>query len=322
MRRSFFAAVLVAFFTLPFSAAAQNRVALLTDINGTVEVSRAGSQTFAPAEWGTQLFEGDRIRTAENARTALLFANGNMLSLEGNASMTVSASSIASPALSGPVRELDGELLAVASDVMLHRAGEGEIAVLGGLRNAPSSEALQAVYPVNTLIARVAPTFSWTAVDGFDVYTVKVQSAGSTVWSGTTDEAQLAYPASAPALQPGVTYYWQVEAEDMLDIVSSPLYSFEIADEETAASVEANQTRIRTMFDGQTDSSEFWYVLGTYYAGQDLLGDAVLAFNRIAAQHPQSASVHRILGGLYSQTGQKDAAIHALQKAVTLSQKD
>lgn len=322
MRRFLLAALLVALFSLSHSATAQNRVALLTDINGTVEVARAGSQSFAPAEWGTQLFEGDRIRTAENARTALLFSNGNMLSLEGNASMTVSASSIASPALSGPVRELDGELLAVASDVMLHRAGEGEIAVLGGLRNAPSGEALNAVYPVNTLIASTAPTFSWGAVEGFDVYTVKVQSAGSTVWSGTTDEAEIAYPASAPTLEPGVTYYWQVEAEDMLDIVSSPLYSFEIADAATAASVDANQSRIQSMFDGQSGSSEYWYVLGTYYAGQDLLGDAVLAFNRIAEQHPQSASVHRILGGLYNQTGQKDAAIQALQKAVSLSQKD
>ncbi len=322
MRHFLFATLLVAVLALPSTSAAQNRVALLTDINGTVEVARAGSQSFAPAEWGTQLFEGDRIRTAENARTALLFANGNMLSLEGNASMTVSASSIASPALSGPVRELDGELLAVASDVMLHRAGEGEIAVLGGLRNAPSSEALQAAYPVNTLIANAAPTFSWTAVEGFERYTVKVQSAGATIWSGTSDASELQYPADAPALQAGITYYWQVEAEDMLDVVTSPLYSFEIADDETAASVEANRTRIQSMFDGQTGSSEYWYVLGTYYAGQDLLGDAVLAFNRIATQHPGSASIHRILGGLYTRTGQKDAAIHALQNAVSLAQKD
>ncbi|MEQ9104337.1 MAG: tetratricopeptide repeat protein [Rhodothermales bacterium] len=322
MRHFLFATFLVVLLALPASSSAQNRVALLTDINGTVEVARAGSQSFAPAEWGTQLFEGDRIRTAENARTALLFANGNMLSLEGNASMTVSASSIASPALSGPVRELDGELLAVASDVMLHRAGEGEIAVLGGLRNAPSSEALQAAYPVNTLIPNAVPTFSWTAVDGFDLYTIKVQSAGTTIWSGATDASELQYPATAPALVSGVSYYWQVEAEDMLDVVSSPLYSFEVADDETAASVEANRARIQSMFHGQTESSEFWYVLGTYYAGQDLLGDAVIAFNRIATQHPQSASVHRILGRLYSQTGQKDAAIQALQKAVSLSQKD
>lgn len=322
MRRIYFVTLLVAVLALPATSFAQNRVALLTDINGTVEVARAGSQSFAPAEWGTQLFEGDRIRTAENARTALLFANGNMLSLEGNASMTVSASSIASPALSGPVRELDGELLAVASDVMLHRAGEGEIAVLGGLRNSATSDALQAAYPVNTLIPNAQPTFLWTAVDGFDLYTVKVQSAGGTIWSGTTDVAEITWPNSAPALEPGVTYYWQVEAEDMLDVVASPLYSFEIASEETAASIQSSRARIESMFDGQTDSSEYWYVLGTYYAGQDLLGDAVIAFNRIATQHPQSASVHRILGGLYSQTGQKDAAIQALQKAVNLSQKD
>ncbi len=90
--------------------------ALVTDIKGTVEVSRTGETTFRAADWGSQLFEGDRVRTGPDSETSLLFASGNIVSLDGGSTMTISAATTSAPSLSGPVREARGDLLAAVSD--------------------------------------------------------------------------------------------------------------------------------------------------------------------------------------------------------------
>jgi|GEM_PF-736161 len=317
MKRHFLAFLLV--FVLAAPAVAQNRVALMTDIKGTVEIARSGSADFRSADWGTQLFEGDRIRTGAASATSLLFSNGNMLSLEDNSAMTVTNSSNETTSLSGSMREVGGELLAAASDLSLHRAGEGEIAVLGGLRSGGSASALTAAYPVNTRIAATNPTFNWQAVDSFDEYNVIVRTTDGQVWSGTTDGTSIAYPADAPALVPGTTYFWHVEAEDMLDVISSEITSFEVLTAEERKQVEAGMSEIEGMFGADNRSGEFHYLTGSLMVRHGMLGDAINAFRWIADQHPESASAHRILGGLYSEIGQKDQAIRALQKAVALT---
>ncbi|PIQ62460.1 MAG: hypothetical protein COV99_05750 [Bacteroidetes bacterium CG12_big_fil_rev_8_21_14_0_65_60_17] len=304
---------------LPGALHAQDRVALMTDIKGTVEVARAGEATFKPADWGSQLFEGDQVRTGADSKTALLFANGNMVSLDGGSTMTISATTTDAPSLSGPVREVGGDLLAAASDLALHRAGEGEIAVLGGLRSGGGTSALRTLAPVNTRIAVNAPTFSWSATDDFDSYRVTVSTSNGEVFSGDTDGTSWTWPAHAPELTAGTTYFWRVEADNMLDTVASPLASFVLLPTDERRAVEHSLADIENLFSGGTDNQAD-YLLGSVYVKHGLLADAISIFSGIAERNPQSAAAHRILGSLYADAGMKDEAIQSLQRAVAASE--
>jgi len=302
------------------AASAQDRVALMTDIKGTVEVARAGETAFRAADWGSQLFEGDRVRTGADSETSLLFANGNMVSLDGGSTMTISAAATSTPTLSGPVREVGGDLLAAASDLALHRAGEGEIAVLGGLRSGSADTVLRTLAPVNTRIADTVPVFTWAAQDGFDSYRITVSSAEGVVLEAETGEATWTWPDSAPKLERGTTYFWRVEADDMLDTVASPLASFVVLTEEEHRALDAARTDLENLFEG-LDNGEAAYLLGSVYARHGLLADAISIFSSIAARNPESAAAHRILGSLYADAGMKDEAIQSLQRAVAASEK-
>lgn len=319
VRRSFFSFALGALL-FTGSLYAQDRVALMTDIKGTVEVARAGETSFRAADWGSQLFEGDRVRTGASSQTSLLFANGNMVSLDGESTMTISAASTSAPTLSGPVREVGGDLLAAASDLALHRAGEGEIAVLGGLRSGASTSALQTLAPVNTRVADSAPVFSWAAHSDFDAYRITVSSASGEIFTGETSSTTWSWPASAPELAPGTTYFWRVEADDMLDTVSSPLSSFVVLTDAERSAVESARADIENLFGG-TEGGEADYLLGSVYVKHGLLADAISIFASIAERNPESATAHRILGSLYADAGMKDAAIQSLQRAVAASEK-
>jgi len=298
--------------------AQSERVALITEIRGEVALAKAGSESFNKVDWGTPLFEGDRVRTAASSEAILLFSNSNMLTVSSGNTFTVSAGSVSSPSLSGPVRSVDGDLMAAASDLTLHRAGQGEIEVLGGLRSGGSASEIDLNYPRNSKISTANPHFTWTSEGDFDGFRVLVRSADGEIWSGETYEMELSYPDSAPALQPGTTYFWQVEGEDMLDVASSPLVSFEVISSEDMARVEAGTAQINSLFDGQNVTSGQLYMIGSMYVKNGLLADAVETFKQISMENPSSPMAYEILGKLYYEIGLKDEAVRSLQTAIAL----
>jgi len=309
------AAVAALFFFAASSVFAQsNRVALLTEVSGSVDVARAGSNTFNTADWGSPLFEGDRVRTAAGAEAVVLFSNNNLTTVSAGNTFTVSGTA------PGSGRSVSGSIISSDADLTLHRAGQGEIEVLGGLRNSGANSVLGLTYPVNTRVMTSRPTFAWTAGDDFEVYTLSLRSSAGVIWEGETEDTSLDLPSDVPALEAGQTYYWEVTGEAMLDEVSSGLMSFEIMDATSQTALDEGIASLEEMYAGEELGSAYYYLLGTLYAQHGALGEAIGAFEWIAEHHPASGSVHRILGNLYAEAGMKDDAIRALKKAANLSE--
>lgn len=323
MRRQFSVcrrfALLLVFFGLSAASFAQGqRIALITEMKGDVQLARAGSQSFGKADWGTPLYEGDRIRTAASAQAVVLFSNSNLLTISAGNTFTVSAGSVSSPSLSGPVRAVDGDLMAAASDLTLHRAGQGEIEVLGGLRSGGASAPIELAQPRNTKIESSTPVFEWTSDGDFDVFRVVVRSNDGEVWSGETSETMLTYPDTAPVLQPGTTYFWHVEGEDMLDMVASPMVSFEVLGESDRERIRSGMEQINALFDGPEPTASQLFMIGSMYVKTGLMSDAIVTFKQITEVYPSSPMTYEILGKLYYEIGLKDEAVRALQTAIAL----
>ena len=309
---------LLAVLLVPSVYSQENRIALITEVQGTVEVAREGSTDFEKAEWGSPLFEGDQVRTGDASEAVVLFSSNNMLTVREGNTFTVSSGSVSTGSLSGPVRAVEGDLMAAASDLTLHRAGEGEIAVLGGLRSGGSDSAVELQSPLNTRITEGQPRFSWTVYDEFEFYTVSVRSSGGEVWSTTTEEMTITYPADAPSLAPGQEYFWQVTAEGMLDESVSSLARFVILSESEIAAVQSGRAQIASMFEGRGDSSAMQFMIGSMLIKSGLLADALEMFKEIAETHPSASMTYEIMGKLYYEMGMKDKAVQALQTAIAL----
>ncbi len=298
-------------------AAAQDHVALITDVDGNVEVAAATSGSFVRAAWGQQLFEGDRVRTGSDALASLLFADGNLLALGAGSSITISQAGDRAGA-----RAVSGEYMADASDLTLHRAGQGEIGALGGLRSGGSGSRIALEGPRNTRVRSANPVLSWKASGDFDIYMVEVLTEDGVVWSTETEETSVAYPADAPALEPSTRYLWKVSGEEMLDMVNSEIVTFEVLAPGQLQAVKDGEAEIATMFADDPESSSHLYVLGSFYASEGLLDAAIEVFTRISHMHPDSAMPHEILGKLYSDVDLKDDAVQALRKAVELQKQN
>lgn len=295
---------------------ARQQAALLTDVAGPVQVTRAAGGAPQAATWGMQLNVGDRVVTGQGARASLLYsATNSLVAVGANATHDVSAGAASGATASRPVGA--GRIAAV-SDLTLARAGEGEVSALGGLRAGESRKSIQTLTPRQTRIAAGRPTFAWMSADEFEEFRVRLyDAAGKEVWSGTTAAGKLVYPETAPALAAGTRYLWKVEGEEMLDVVTSEMASFDVLDADSQVEVDAGLQGIAESFAGSsTDDASRDYVLGAFYADHGMLADAVVAFSRIAHRYPEAALVHEILGKLYYDLGLKDEAVGALQRAL------
>ncbi len=293
-------------------AAAQEQVALITEVSGEVFVRHTdGSRS--QAKWGEQLHAGDVVETGAAASASILFANRSILSMVANSEMEIAGTQSSS-------RSVDPSLLADVSDLTLHRTGVGEIAALGGLRAGTRQAVIAPLSPRNTRVRSDRPHFSWTTTGDFDSYTVTVLGDEGAVWTSPAGAMGLQYPSSAPELTPGETYFWRVDGEDMLDVVSSGLSSFSVLSNTQREAITAGETQITALFtEGQRDATRE-YMLGALYAKQGLVPEAIVIFESISESHEGSAFLHEILAKLYLESGQKDRAIASLQKAVEFAQ--
>ncbi len=299
-------------FALLTPALAQDRVAVLTEVAGTVELARNGSSSFGSAEWGSPLYAGDRIRTAAQAQAVLLFSDNNLMTVSGGNTYTVGG------AAPGASRSVSSSVISSDTDLTLHRAGAGEIEVLGGLRNSLNRDAISVVSPINTRMATDRPTFHWESLDGFDMYRVTLQVAGRELWSAETEETQIVYPDDAPALVAGETYFWRVTGENLMDSEDSKLVSFQVLSADEQASFEAALAELDAEYAPDQRGDSYRFFLGTLQANHQVYGGAIASFEHIAKLHPGSANVHQILGSLYAEVGRVADAIESIERAAEL----
>ena len=298
-----------------FPANAQDRVAIITEIAGSVELARSGSASFGAAEWGSPLFNGDRVRTAGGAQAVLLFSNNNLMTVSGGNTYTVGGQQ------GGSSRAVSSSVISSDTDLTLHRAGQGEVEVLGGLRNSGLLPPVDLAYPVRTVVTSNGPEFFWVADDEYEAFTVSVRGPVGEIWSGETTDISIMYPADAPVLEPGQTYFWKVDAETLFDVVESEVTSFQIMDAETQASLDQGLEDLARLSE-DAGSASYQFLLGNLYANHGALGQAIDAFENIASAHPDAESVHRVLASLYTEIGKTKKAVSALERAHELSSKE
>ena len=303
------------------SLAQDSHLALVTDLDGDVSIVRAGGGGSVAARWGTQLFEGDEVKTKAGAEASILFANNNLVTLGPNSSITIQAGPAPSQPAAQTMRTIDGPLLADVSGLTMHRTGQGDISALGVLRSGQTFNGVEPLAPRNTKVNTARPVLRWNASTSMEGFEVRIYDEDGLVWKGETGERQLMYPEDAPALLPDKEYLWQVEGEELLESVESPMVPFSILSLEAQAAIAAGEASLQAQFGDEPDGSNLRFMLGSFYVQNGLLASAISSFERIAERHPDSAVPYEILGKLYTDVGLKDDAINAFQRAIALGQR-
>ncbi len=309
------------FFSIQISEAQDQTqyMALITGIKGNVLLKKAGKTEFVKTIWGTQLFKGDQVKTESDSEVSLTFSDGTIMTVVSGRIFEVSGENPSSPAAGGNVKKVTTAMMANMSALTSKRDNKRDVGALAGLRGEGTEEPIELTSPSNTFIRTSRPTFTWVPRKPFDKFVVNLYSSKGLVWSNKVSESTLKFPTAEKGLEPGETYFWNVEGEDILDNKKSANYKFSVLSFEKAKEVRDQETMIRKTFINDSDSSSLHSFLGAYYINEGLLQDAINEFEIISGINPDAPLPHEILGSLYSDAGNKDKAIEELQKALALA---
>jgi Tetratricopeptide repeat len=281
--------------------------AVLTSCRGPVTIARAGGKATA-ASFGLSLNDGDEVRTGADAEAEIMFAAGNWVSVGPNSSMKIKGR----PGASEPAKDSDN--FEVVSNFLKLKSSEGTSSI-SGLRSAEKASALTAIAPVQTKVRGANPTFAWKIDDPSLELRLTVYNESGVHWqSDVTDASTLAYPTSAPALTPGVSYSWTLETTDPL--VSPPLRTtasfFEVIPPADATSLDEELATI----DGEKSGDVTYHLMrASLFFNRGLVDDAIGETEAALAADPDNTSLHAILGRLYAETGRTQDAMQEMQKS-------
>lgn len=307
--------------TLSLSNAQQNSqcMAVITGIKGDVLIKKVKETEFFRTSWGAQLFNGDQVKTSANSEATIAFSNNSIVKLGMNSQMTVSGNETTSGNTGGSVKSISTGSMISLSELLSKKEPVKDEGAMGDLRSVNGENMIILASPVNTLINTLRPSFSWSAKGSFSSYNVTLYNNKGPVWKMKVTSDSFNYPENEKELEYGVSYFWNVEGEAMIDSEKSASRKFTILSLESSKEVAEQSNIIRNAFRDEPESSSFHSLLGSYYINQGLLQDALIEFQKVSEINTDAPMPHEVLGSLYSSTGNKDKAIEELQKALALS---
>jgi hypothetical protein len=308
-------------FNLNTTNAQQNSqcIAVITGVNGNVLLKRVNNEDFVKTYWGTQLFQGDQVKTMANSDATLTLSNNSIVKLGENSMMTISGNEPSSSKSVGNIRRVSSAMMVNLSAFVPKGDNRKEEGALAGLRSFTPDRSIALLTPFKTVIKTSRPSFSWIASKDFDDYIVNLYDSNGLVWSRKVKGNSLDYPENEKELVAGRSYFWNVEGEELIDNEKSDNQEFSVISDDKSKEVAEQEKEINLTFNDDPGSSSFHSVLGAYYINQGLLQDAIKEFQSVSEINPEAPIPHEILGSLYNSVGNKDKAIEELKKALSLS---
>jgi hypothetical protein len=293
-------------------ASAADPVGVLTEIRaerGRVEVKRAGESEWKPVQPLLALRPGDQIRASGEARASLVFTGGR-------GAQSVSAANSPFPVQPPAAAGASDKVMGLVGGVTDFLAGkQKDLAYLPLSVRAVRPPRVAQLAPRETKLLPGPVTFEWSGSDTHR-YKIRVLGPQGVRWEqANLPRKPVAYPASAPALEPGVRYSWQLETE------GQPMQQagFQILSADEAKRVrESLDLLVPASLSGYPPSSIALMRAG-YVLHDGLYADARRELMTALAKDPDEPTLHMLLGQVYEQVGLGELAQREFIEARDLS---
>jgi hypothetical protein len=290
-------------------ALAADPVGVLTEIRGQVEVKRAGETQWTAAQPLLALRPGDQLRAAGDARAALVFTGGRGAQAvsAGNSPFTVQPPATA--AASDKVKGLVGSVTDFLS------GKQKDLAYLPlSVRSVRPPKVVQ-IQPRATKLLGTPVVFEWSGSDTLR-YKVRLLGPQGQIWEQENlPRKPLTYPSSAPALEPGIPYTWQLEP------TGQPMQQTEfqiLAPADAARARESLDLLSPASLPGYSASSVAMMRAG-FEMRDGLYTDARRELMTALASDPDEPTLHLLLGQVYDSVGLGELAQREFIEARDLS---
>ena len=286
---------------------AQEAVAVITELKfnrGDIQVkSSAGAAPVKPAVLQS-LYPGNVVQTTKDAVAVIFFTDGSRAVTvdEKNPSFEVNRSQAKDSGVGARVKEVASLLV-----------GKKKPPTYVALSVRGKAQPPTLLSPRNTKLLTDAPTFQWMGMEQ-QPGTVKVFGPEGVIWSAENiNLTKIAYPTSAPKLQPDVDYGWAIEKKG----VAASKASFRLLKPVDAQAIAGRLNELNSMSGASKTTlavlkANFLMSKELYYDARDILTDAIAADSN-------EPTLRFVLAELYDKTGLKTLANEEYSEAEFLA---
>ena len=292
---------------------AQEPLAVLTEIQikrGKVEVKTAAEPDWQTPKPLLSLKPGDQVRVTGEGRAVLVFTGGRgtQIVTQSNSPFTVQAQG--GDGVSDRAKAIMGNV----TNFLLGQQREKTYQSLS-VRSVRAQPPV-ILAPRDSRVLPGALNFEWTGSDRLKYRVRLLGPQGNVLWEqAELDRKPLAYPASAPALSPGVRYTWELETREH----GVQRASFDVAQPADAARVkEALASLTPTAAKGYPPATLSLMRAGLLFQ-ETLYADARRELVTAIASDPDEPTLHLLLGHVYDRTGLKGMAANEFDEAEALT---
>jgi len=282
-------------------------LAIVTGVQGDVQVVVPGSAAPSPVALGANLYEKDELRLGKGGQTTLLFESGQILEVTAaeKPTFTITRDSYRGSGVQRVALGKSGQ--DAAGSIFETRSRGVNTGNLVFERVRGSEDEVQLARPMDSAVLAANPTFAWTAPAGFKGRLVVTAQDGRKAIDAPVQGTSLTWTGSLPA---GESFTWTVAADG------------ETAPEERVAEFktlsEADQKALvaaRADIEKNAPAMSCQLMLGLLYRQAGLYHDAIASFEPLSASNPDNAWLHEELGWLFYQVGQLERSKVELKKA-------
>jgi hypothetical protein len=293
-----------------FAGQAADPVAVLTEIKvgqGEVRVKLASEADWKAPLPLLSLRPGDQIRATQNAKAVLMFTGG-----QGTVTVAAANSPYTVQAPSAPP---GGKTTDLVSSLGRMLSGKKKELAYVPLTTRSVKQPPLLISPRDGKLLG-PPVLEWGGSDRLR-YTARIRGPQGFLWEQRDlPRTPQPYPASAPALTPGVAYTWELEAKDF------PLQrgQFTLVTPGEAAEIQSSLAALNGL--AGYPQSTLRLMRAGYLFDQALFADARKELLVALSQDPEEPNLHLLLGHVYERAGLKELAAEEFDEAEFLSSRN
>ncbi|MFH0802785.1 MAG: tetratricopeptide repeat protein [bacterium] len=302
-------------------ALSESGAAMITDVAGGGQCLKSGQKSWKAASIMQVLSKGDKIKTGKNSRISLVFfGDSHKETLQGDSQALVSEAGCKLE--KGKKTSLVKTSAAKTSSLkvtparMPGRMSKMNVVFMKSFGNTPNTLELKSP----SVTATVNPEFRWNTVRDVDSYSFTLSGdTGEILWQKVLQINRLLYPSSAPQLEWGKSYFWDIKAMKENKVLYYGSGSFQILPKAELAEVESAEKTLYGFIKENPEDATPYVLLGNIYLQKALYEKASKIFEKISVMRPNDLKCHESLADLYHILGNTEKEIQEVQMINKLS---
>jgi len=268
-------------FILFQNAFGSDPIAIISSVDGTVEIQRREKQEWIKARLGEPLFEGDLLQTQDHSNASLLFSSGAVVTVQSKRRITLN---LRDSEKTGKtlINHLSKDVIeGIGGIFSLQKKKETLTAIPGIRKKDPEEAGVLILYPRNSLILTSKPDFRWKTKGKTSSFAVSLSLKGmkGRLWNFSTDQTEIPYPADQKPLERGQTYFVKVENRENPSISEEVFFS--VSEEKTNHIIEKAVKQMEDLRKHDPEGKTPLFILALLYKDKGLFHLALEALDRM-----------------------------------------